>query len=182
MDNDTKPSSEGQIKTLSRKARGKAVYKLPVSPALTEREKTAVDMPLVMNPDIGEHDVQIDFRIELKTRSGTQFVESEKTSLPGLLDPENRGHMAKIMERRFEEMRDLAVRGFNQLIERNLKAQEAKTKPPVEEPRMPRKFLAPGLIGGSPGEPVEEGLAPVPKPPGTFHPPLNPTPPPSTKN
>lgn len=182
MDNDTKPSTGGQIKTLPRKDRGKAVYRPPASVAQAQLPATATTVPEVLNPDIAEHDIRISLEIKLESRMHPPFQFEDRASLPGLLDPANRGHMAHVVERRFEEMRDQVVRGFNKLIDQKAATVEPKAKPSAEEPRPVRKLPPMVLTGGSAGESAAEPeVAPLPKPPGTFHPPLNPVPP-STKN
>lgn len=173
MVDNTKPAAEEQIKTFSRQARGKAVYRPPEPPAETFTQVPETES--VAFPEVGPEDVEMIMAIELRTRKGLIARDRDQAILPGLLDPANRGHMARSVERRFEEMRDLVVQRFNQIIDKNLKASEPKTTPETEV-RSRGRFPAGGaVVEVSP--PEDDAVAPYPKPPGTFHPPIDPNPP-----
>ena len=180
MDNETQPIEAPKLKARPRRERGKPTY------TPTKRPEPLPDPapkpPEVVDPSLGENDVRAQVIVKLTTRYGTHFINEDSEILGGFLDPAHRGHMSKVMEIRFEKMCAFVVRGFSQLMEERIKAEEAKPKePPRTEGRSMKVTPSRPLNGGTKGEPIEEGKPPLPARPGAgFMPPL--APPPTTHN
>jgi len=176
MDNETTPPEAPTLKARPRRERGKATFTPTKRPA--PLPDPTPKPPEVVDPSLGENDVRTQVIVKLTTRYGVHFVDENDEILGGLLDPAQRGHMAKAMEVRFGRMCAFLVNGFGKLIEEKLKLEEAKPKPvPKTDGRTMKVIPARAFSGGSAGEPIEEGKPPLPTRPGAgFTPPLAPPP------
>lgn len=175
MDNETQPIQAPKSKVRPRRERGKPTFTPTLRPEPSDTK--ALKPPEVVDASLGENDVRAQVIVRLTTRYGMVFANEDNEILGGFLDTANRGHMAKIMEIRFNRMRDFVIRGFSHLMDEKAKVAEPKPKETPKETRSTKMLPARLPSGGAAGEPEEEGKPPLPTRPGAgFTPPLAPPP------
>lgn len=174
----TKPPEPEPRKPRTRKDRGFPPYRLPDIDSVAVPAPIIPKPPAAVHPELGEHDVKAEIIVKLSTRNGSVFNQIENAVMPGLLDPANQGIMARVVETQFAYMRDIAIRGFNKLIDDNRKPEVAPEKSKgasVSEMAAMQKAIA-RPVPKEPGE-LESGKPPYPTAPGTtFRPSLSPPP------
>lgn len=86
--------------------------------------------PAVVNSDLGHFDVQAKVSVVITDRYGRVFQNEENVIMGGMLDPANRGILARGIEGHWEQMRGVVISTFGKLIDERVKA----ATPPAPAP------------------------------------------------
>lgn len=117
----------------------------------------------MVNPDLQENDVKAVITVKLVDRYGTVFQDEDQATLGGILDPANRGHLARSVEENFARMGSVVVATFNKLVDARTQEKEVE-KPQEEAPNGNIKMtVTPPIVSL---EALKAALPPPPRMPG----------------
>lgn len=132
--------------------------------------------PAVANPELGHFDVQAEVTIKIVDRYGRVFQNEEKVIMGGMLDPANRGILARGIEAHWDQMRGVVITTFGKLIDDRVKA-ATPVAPATEQDQS-----QPGNVKlAKPSQPITLAEIKPAQPPTPKMPQVAPLPPPPPK-